>query len=125
MSLTLDFEDLTYAPQWYDFDTGEVVADPADDDDRVLLKIRPQPSSKNDLTVKEQGVVLSGKEQCRTFKYCLMDWRNVNGSDGQSLTCNDKVKQKVFDFQMSGIPRFVAEKIRRFDQEKEEEEKNS
>lgn len=125
MGLTLDFDDLTYSAQWYEFETGEMVMDPADDDERVLLKIRPQLTSKTDVVVKEKGIVLRGKEQCRVFKHCLMDWRNVTGADGQALECDNKVKQKVFDYRMGGIPVFVMNKLRQFDAEKEEEEKNS
>jgi hypothetical protein len=133
MGMMLNFDDLSYAPRWYDYETGEVVEDgeleerlKAHDEsvEATYLKIRPYPSSKSDLVIKDGGVILAGSEQFKVFAFCLMDWWVIRGADGKPVPVNDKTKRKVFDFRMGGIPKFVLDKTRLFDEEKEEEEKN-
>ncbi|MBW1708160.1 MAG: hypothetical protein JRJ86_23895 [Deltaproteobacteria bacterium] len=109
--LKLNLDKLTYDPQWHDF--GE-----------ARLLIRPMPMSKADIVMSDSGMVIKGDNQCQVFKYCLVNWENVVGADGKELPCNDEVKQKIFDFNLAGIPAFVLAKDREFRQAKAEQEKN-
>ncbi|MBW2341223.1 MAG: hypothetical protein JRF50_12920 [Deltaproteobacteria bacterium] len=110
--MKLDVTDLTYDPVW--FDLGD-----------ARLNIRPFPASKSDVIFRNGSLVISGENQYEIFSYCLVDWENVVGADNKPLPCTDEVKQKVYDFQMGGIPLFVLKIVRGFDKRKADQEKNS
>ena len=110
--MQLDITDLTYEGTWYDFGDGK-------------LKIRPYPASKSDVVFRDGSLVITGENQYEIFSYCLEEWKDFVDADGKPLALTDAVKQKVFDFQLAGIPLFVLNKVRRFEQEKAGREKNS
>jgi len=111
--MKLDFTDLSYDPKWHDFGDAR-------------LEIRPYPSSLGNLLIRDKAVVISGKDRCEVFKYCLTGWERVIGADGKPLPCTNEVKQKLFDFNLNPeLIMFVMEKSRQFEEAKEEEEKNS
>lgn len=110
-TLKLDLTKLSYEAQWYDFGGAR-------------LKVRPYPMSKANLVFKDNGLIISGEDQCEVFKYCLVTWERVTGLDGKDLPCTDEIKQKIFDFRLAGIADFVLAMDRRFREDKETLEKN-
>lgn len=110
--MKLDLSQLSYDPQWFPFDDG------------VELHIRPYPFSRSNVVLRDNGFLISGKDQCEIFKHCLVAWKNVVGADNNPLPCTDEVKQKIFDFRMGGISDFVLQKNREFQDRKGGEEKN-
>jgi len=102
----------TYDPQWYDFGDAR-------------LFIRPYPSSKSNLVIRDGRPVISGEDQWDIFNYCLVDWKNVTDATGATISCTEDIKKKVFDFAMAGISAFVLEKSRQFHLAEEDAEKNS
>jgi len=123
MALKLDVTSLTYDPVWYDFETGLPAKEPSGD--RAYLQIRPYPLSRSNTVFSEKGITLRGEDQCETFKYCLVGWKNVVDAAGKPLPCTDDVKQKVYDFNLAGIATFVGRVARVVEARKESEEKNS
>lgn len=111
--MKLDLGKLSYDAQEYDFKDG------------AKLMIRPYPRSKSNLIVKDKGIALTGEDQCKIFKYCLVSWSDVIDANGKELKLTDDVKQHIFDFGVDGIPEFVLEKAKVFERKKEDEEKNS
>ncbi len=110
--MRLDITSLTYEPQWHEFGDCE-------------LLIRPYPASRANFEITGDTLVISGGNLCEVFKHCLVDWKNVVGSDGTPLPCTDEVKQKVYDFRLAGIAEFVLRKARQFADRKASAEKNS
>jgi hypothetical protein len=109
----IDFTDLSYDARWYEF--GESGA---------RLKIRPYPLSQAVTVIQDGGLRISGAEQCRLFKHCLVAWEGVVGADEKPLPCTDEVKQKIYDFNLGGLAAFVLAKDREFRQAKDALEKN-
>jgi hypothetical protein len=54
-----------------------------------------------------------------------VDWHGVTDETGKPLPCSEAVKEKVFDFDMVGIPLFVIERVNEFWTQKDSQEKNS
>ena len=118
--LKIDFTNLSYDPKWYEF------RDPAGNAvEGVRLKIRPYPLSQASFALRDGDLVFSQAEQCKMFRYALVGWDGVVGADGLPLPCIDEVKQKVFDFDLGGIPGFVLGKLREFRETLDKTEKNS
>ena len=115
--------DLSYDATWFDFETGEPINEPIPD--KPSLKIKPYPFSKANIIVRDGGMILSGEDQCQTFKESLVAMNAIVGADDKPLPCTDEVKQKIYDFRMGGIPDFVIGKIREFRASKDAKEKNS
>jgi len=109
--MQLDITDLTYEGTWYDFGDGR-------------LKIRPYPATKSDVVFRDGSLVITGENQFEVFSYCLEAWENIVDAEEKLLVLTDDVKQKVFDFQLAGIPLFVLNKVRSFEQQKADREKN-
>lgn len=120
--LKIDLSSLRDA-KWYDFETGEVVAEPASTG--VFLKIKPYPFSRSKVRLSENDIVITGQEQCKAFKESLEEMANVVGMDGKPVPCTDEAKQKIYDFRLGGIANFVIKKIWTFYATKESEVKNS
>jgi hypothetical protein len=93
------------------------------------LMIRPYPASMGSITFRDGAVVLTGAERAKIFKHSLTGWRNVNGADGKALTCNDEIKQTLFDFQVKlgivELVEFVVTTAISYEKDKAELEKNS
>lgn len=121
--LKLDWTNLTMDPRWYDFESGEMVKSP-EGKEGVFLLIQPYPAELAKVVLRDDGLVISGEEQKAIFSHCLVNWHNVTGANDEPLECNDEVKEKVFQFQMAGIPNFVITKSREYDLEKKAQEKN-
>jgi len=112
--MQIEFSKALYDPRWYDFETGAAVDEPAGAG--AFLKIRPYPASASQsIYDPEKGVVYDGKELCKRFKFCLVDWRGVTGGDGKALACSDEIKQAVFDFNLGGIVPMVTRIIQQLD----------
>jgi hypothetical protein len=122
--MKLSLTNLSYDARWYDFETRK--AAPEDFiPDRVYLKIRPRPLSKADIIIRNGAIVLSGEDNCASFKYSLVNWKNVTDHEGGLLKCTDDIKQAVFDFGLGGIPAVVMDIAREFEFRTGAEEKNS
>lgn len=121
--MRLNLSNLSYDAKWYDFETGlPLSGDPAPD--KVYLKIRPRPLSRANVIFQGNSVILSGEDQCATFKYALVDWKNVHDADDKPLPCSPEVKQKIFDFGLGGIVPFVIRVVRDFEATMEISSKN-
>ena len=83
--MKIDLSKVSYDGQWFDF--GE-----------ARLKIRPYPSSREDIAIKDGAMILSGGSGCDMFNYCLEAWENVTGADDQPLKLSPQVKKQIFDF---------------------------
>jgi len=110
--MQIDLSLLSYDPQWYAFRDG------------AELEIRPFPNSRGNVAWRNGEMVLSGEERLERFMYCLSGWKGLTDADGKPLKCSEQVKKAIFDFNVAGIPEFVAEKDREFHERKEQEEKN-
>jgi len=88
--MKIDISKVSYDGQWKDFGGGR-------------LKIRPYPASRQDVTLKEGAVILSGDAGFDMFSYCLEDWENYVGADDQPLKLTDDVKKKLYDFKLAKV----------------------
>ena len=95
--------------QWYNMEADEAVTEP--EGDAPFLLIAPEPLSEANTIIRDGCLVISGQDQCRTFKNSLKDMRNIVGSDDKPLPCTDAVKQKIFDFRLGGIAEYVISKV--------------
>lgn len=97
--MKLSFNDLSSDGRWFTMP----------DSDLEML-IRPYPADLVSFLFKDGGVVLSGSENMKRFKYCLLDWRNAQNSDGQPIKLTEMVKDTIFKTNFEGIPTFVLQK---------------
>jgi hypothetical protein len=121
--MQLDITKQSYKSKWYNFETDQEVDEPGDQG--VFLKIRPRLLSKSNVVIRDGDMILTGKDQCEYFKQDLEDWRGITGPDEQPLPCTNEVKQVIYDFQMNGIPGYVARKAWGRIRAIEAQEKNS
>ena len=122
--MKLDIGSLSYDPTWYDFATGEAVSD--FNPDGAYLQVRPVPVIETEVLRRGDDLVIDGKSLCKIFKRALMAWKGFAGPDGKPLPdLTDDIKQKIYDFQLGGIPAFVDKKCVLFSVQKEADEKNS
>lgn len=119
--MKLDFTGLSYAPKWYDFETGELLQAPGD---KPALQIRPYPQEKRQLILRDGGIVIAGDETRNIFIHCLMDMANFTDANSVPIVCTEPVKKEIFNFDMAGIPMFVLAKSRQYDNAKAASEKN-
>jgi len=75
------------------------------------LTIRPYPMSRQDVTIKDGAIILSGTSARDMFSYCLTKWDNVIGADDQPLKLTADVKQKIYDFKLVTIEDAEGEKL--------------
>ena len=120
--MKLDITKQSYKSKWYDMEKDEEVDAPGEKG--AFLKIKPRILSKSNVVIRDGDIILTGKDQCQYFKEDLEDWRGIVGSDDQPLPCNNEVKQMVYDFQMGGLPGYVAKKSWGAVKAKEDQEKN-
>src|SRR5512139_1984922 len=109
--MRLDVTGLSYEARWYPFKGAR-------------LHIRPYPASEADIAFREGGIVLTGKQMWAKFNYSLVGWDGIEGADGKPLPCTEETKRMVFDFDLAGIPVFVLNTVRSWEEAKEAEEKN-
>ncbi|MBU1067662.1 hypothetical protein KKE60_07725 [Patescibacteria group bacterium] len=109
--MKINVRELSYEAEWYEFGDAR-------------LKIKPYLFSSTDMVFRDGGVVISGKQHCKMFKDCLIDWENVADADGKDLPCTDEIKQKIFDARLAGIHDFVLTKCWEFAEAKGDQEKN-
>lgn len=114
-------------------DLNEALADGQwfDHPDGGKFKIRPYPAHKEKMVVRystEDSVPelsFSGDETLKKFKHCLVAWEDVNDAEGKPVELTEVVKEKIFNYRLNGIVRFVFEKVGEMQTETEDSEKNS
>jgi len=88
--MKINMEKASYDGQWFDFGDGS-------------LKIRPYPNSRQNVTIRDGGVILSGDSAFDMFSYCLTEWKAIIGADDQPLDLNPDVKKKIYDFRLGSV----------------------
>lgn len=76
-------------------------------EDGVKFLLRPYPLSQIHMSDK---VELQIDQLLKMFKYCIIDWYELEDESGKPLACTDKTKQYIFDH-FSEIRDFVSEAI--------------
>lgn len=107
----LDTNNLTLEPKPYEYEGA-------------TLLIRPYPAESATMTINQEGVLISGKQQKKIFLYCLTGWENVVDANEQPLECTTAVKETIFKHRLGGIVDFVIGKSYEFQNKKKDQEKN-
>jgi len=114
--MKLDFTGLTIKAQWHTYKIDNMQCE---------LEIEPYPQEEmNFIITPESNILISGKEQKKVFMRSLKRARYLTDADDNPLQLTEEIKEKIFAFQMSGIPAFVISKSFDFNRKKEEAEKN-
>jgi hypothetical protein len=119
--MKLDFTGLSYAPKWYDFETGKPILAP---EEKPALQIRPYPPELRKLILKDGGIVINGAESQKIFMYCLTGMANFIDASDKQIVCSEAVKAEIYKYDMAGIPLFVLGKSREYENAKAASEKN-
>jgi hypothetical protein len=85
-------------------DLSKIIGERVYEFNGAKLTIRPYPRglTKNFFEIGSQG-----KE---AFRYCLVRWEGIMGSDDKPLPLTDAVKDTLFDSHLAGIADFVMAK---------------
>jgi len=64
-------------------------------EDGASFRLRPYPLTL--LSEIGEGFEEMMTHTLKMFRYCVVDWKGLEGEDGKPFACNDKWKQYVFD----------------------------
>lgn len=121
-----DFSKISYESKWVDYKDESDVIQPAD----LRLQIRPYPHSSEEMLIEDMDtLVVSEKNTCKKFMYCLTAWaKGYVDAMGKPLPCTDEIKKMMYDFQIkletTHLIRFVIEKADELRNKKDTSEKN-
>ena len=114
--MKLDFIGLTMDAQWHTYKYEDMECE---------LEIEPYPRELRNFGMTPDGnLLISGKEQKKIFMHSLKNARNLTDAAGKEISLTEDIKEKIFDFQMLGIPNFVITESAGFNFQKEGSEKN-
>ena len=114
--MKLDFTGLSMDAKWHPYKYEDMECE---------LEIEPYPRDLRNFGMTPDGnLLISGKEQKKIFMRSLKNARNLTGADDKDIKLTEEIKEKIFDYQMLGIPNFVITESTGFNLQKEEAEKN-
>lgn len=88
--MQIDMSKASYDGRWFDFGAAR-------------LKIRPYPASRQDITIKDGAIILSGDAGFDMFSYCLTEWEGVTDADDKPLQLTVDVKKKLYDLKLGQV----------------------
>lgn len=114
-------------PRWFVMasSTDDKTGKPIEAPDDPAFRIRPYPQGRMQVVMRRGGdQMLTGERLWDRFNYCLVDWRNVVDAAGAPVPCNEKTKLDMFDYNVGGVPKFLASCLDQIEAERERDEKN-
>lgn len=119
-----DFSKISYESKWFDYENEEGIKQKDQQ-----LEIRPYPHSLETLLIEDMNtLVVSEKNTCKKFIYCLTNWKGFVDAKGKPLPCTEEIKKKLYDFQVhldtTYLIRYVIDKADELRNKKDLLEKN-
>lgn len=114
--MKLDFTGLSMDAQWHTHKFEDMECE---------LEIEPYPREFRTFGITSDGnLLISGKEQKKIFMRSLKNARGLTDAADKEISLTEEIKEKIFDFQMLGIPNAVIVAATGFNLQKEAAETN-
>ena len=94
--MVIDFAGFSYDPVEYEY-RG------------VKFMIRPYPRTEDEIELKSDSFIITGKSVWKKFNYCLTGWKGLTGLGGKMVPFTLENKKKLFD--MSQLSKYNGSDI--------------